>query len=350
MSAVYNPNGQTFATLEDQYNIRIKDALKQYKSKFHIKFQKFDYEQQIYLSPDAKTLAILILDIPIHLWDVNKDRRMKTFIGHLVKNRVNHTQTRLYPQLQYDSVAFSPDGKHLANGSLNGKIRLWNLNNGKLIRSLSDQYGFVTSLTFSTDGKLLASGSDDGSILVWNIETGKNEPFLAERMRGISCVSFSSDSKMLVGGSINGDIYLFDVEKRDTIKPFTGRIAEISHLMFSPDDSKIASIGWDGTVRTWDVETGKQIKTLAVPVSINTNDYWKEILFLDNGDLIAINSEYDFIHLWNVNTGEYVKMLMGHASHLRSLSVSAKSKTLASHSADGTILLWDLNYVFNTIH
>ena len=343
----HSPDGQTYATAEDEYNIRIRDKRSRNLTKKIIKFPKFVYGQRIFLSPDGQTLATLNKDAPIRLWDCNTGSLKRTLVGHLVKSRQNRIQTRFNPPPQFDSVTFSPDGDILANGSVDGTIRLWNVNGGKLLNILFDHYGIVTSLNFSPDGKLLASGSYDGSILIWDLQSGKPEPFIAERMNSISCVSFSHNGSMLVGGGVNGDIFLFDVETRNTVKTFVGHISEISRMMFSPDDSKIASIGWDGTIRLWDIETGNLIKTLSVPISVHSNEYWKEMLFLDNGDLIAINTEFDFIHLWNVNAGEYIRMLMGHASHLRSLSVSADGKTLASHSGDGTILLWDLNSIIN---
>lgn len=347
----YSPNGQTLATVVDEYNIMIKDKRTQNLSKFYIKFPKFKYHQNIYLSPDGQTLATLNSNSPIHLWDIETGKLKRTLVGYLAKSNPNRIQTRYNPSSQIDSVTFSPDGKVLANGSLNGEIRLWDINSGKIIRKFTEQFGFIKSLSFSPDGRFLASGSDDGSILVWDIETGKHEPFLAERMQLISCVSFSHDGRMLVGGSVYGDIYLFDVETRDTIKTFTGHIAEIYDLMFSPDNSQIASVGWDGTVRLWDIETRKQIKCISAPISVHFWGYWREILFTENGILFAINNDYgDFIHLWNVNTGEYLQVLMGHASHLRSYSVNANKKTLASYSADGTILLWDLSSKINAIH
>lgn len=341
----YSPDEKTSATAEDEYNIRINDTQKQKLSKFNIKFPAFKYGQKIYLSHDAKTLATLFIDSPILLWDVYTDKVKKTLTGHIVKKSHIPINTRYQPPMQVDSVVFSPDGKTLANGSLDGTIHLWDTSSGKLKRTLKDQFGFIKSLTFSPDGKLLASGSDDGSILIWDTETGKHEAFLAERVHSISCVSFGRNGSILVGGSSNGDIHLFDVVTGNPTKTFTGHIGEISHLMFSPDGSKIASVCWDGSVRLWDIETGKQIKTLSLPISIHFRDYWREIFFTDDGNLLAMNSEFDFIHIWNVTTGQYKQMLMGHASHLVSFSVSGDGKTLASYSADGTVLLWDLKSI-----
>ena len=57
------------------------------------------------------------------------------------------------------SVAFSPNGQTLASGSQDRTIRLWNPNNGNLVRTLTGHRDAVNSVAFSPDGRTLASGS-----------------------------------------------------------------------------------------------------------------------------------------------------------------------------------------------
>ncbi len=139
----YSPDGRTSATTEDEYNIRINNTGKQNLLKFHIEFREFNYGQNIHLSHDAKTLAILYHDSPIQLWDVNTAQLKKTLTGHIVKHSHIAVNTRYQPSSLLESIAFSPDAKILANGSLEGKIRLWNIDSGKLIKTLRGQFGFI---------------------------------------------------------------------------------------------------------------------------------------------------------------------------------------------------------------
>jgi WD40 repeat protein len=71
------------------------------------------------------------------------------------------------------SVAFSPDGEVLASASLDGTLRLWNVQTGQFIRSLKGHKGYVYSVAFSPDGGVLASASGDGTLRLWNVQTGQ---------------------------------------------------------------------------------------------------------------------------------------------------------------------------------
>ena len=51
------------------------------------------------------------------------------------------------------------------------------------------------------------------------------------------------------------------------------------------------------------------------------------------------------VRLWDVTTGELKETLTGHSNLVFSVSFSSDGKTLASASADGTVLLWDMESI-----
>ena len=67
-----------------------------------------------------------------------------------------------------NSVAFSPDGQLLASG-LWKMVRLWRVEDGKLLRSFEGHKKLVNSVAFAPDGALLASGSDDKTVQLWGL-------------------------------------------------------------------------------------------------------------------------------------------------------------------------------------
>ena len=128
------------------------------------------------------------------------------------------------------SLIFSPGGKFLARGSMDGAVRIWEMASGKQLHTLTGHRGSVESLSFSPDGQLLASGSEDGSVRLWDVSSGEGLRTIAAHSGWVRSVTFSSDGHLLASCSDDGTIKIWRVtgaEPRNdfralgTLYPFT---------------------------------------------------------------------------------------------------------------------------------
>lgn len=66
-------------------------------------------------------------------------------------------------------VAVSHNGKFLASGGTDNRVRLWEMATGALVCDGVGHPARVNALKFAPDDKQIVSVGDDGCIFVWNV-------------------------------------------------------------------------------------------------------------------------------------------------------------------------------------
>jgi WD40 repeat protein len=113
-------------------------------------------------------------------------------------------------------LAFSPNGKRLAaiqGGGL--RLTLWDLTNSKVLRRCKLADFVALDIAFSPDGRLLASGGLDGSVCFWETDTGKLlERVREEEKRAVYAVAFSPDGRWFAVGDDRGKVRIWRLGKK----------------------------------------------------------------------------------------------------------------------------------------
>ncbi|MDE0469892.1 MAG: T9SS type A sorting domain-containing protein [Candidatus Poribacteria bacterium] len=269
---------------------------------------------------NSNRLAIGRSDGTIQVWDTSTRTLQYTLD--------DHTDSIL-------SLTFSPNGSTLASGSADNTVRLWDASTGRLRRTLTKHTDFVTSLAFSTDGGVLASGSVDGTIRLWNPDTGQQQNALTGYAVPVLSLAFSPTGKVLATGRSDTAIRLWNLSTGKLQYTLRGHTDLVLSLAFSADGSRLASGGADGTLRLWNTSTGLPRKTLT-----EHTDWVNSVAF---GPATLASGSFDkTIYLWDADTGNLQHTLTAHTGSVESLAFSPDGSVLASGSADGSVLLWEL--------
>jgi WD40 repeat protein len=92
----------------------------------------------------------------LRIWDAKTGVHLATLKGHL---------NTVY------SVAFSPDGSHIASGSHDQTVRIWDTKTGVHLTTLNGHSDRVYSVAFSPDGSRIV-GFNEKTTRIWDAKTG----------------------------------------------------------------------------------------------------------------------------------------------------------------------------------
>jgi len=96
------------------------------------------------------------------------------------------------------------------SGSLDTRIKVWDLTTGKEIHTLEGHTGWVKSLKISSDSNILFSASYK-AIKIWDLITGKAITTLNGHTSSIDSISISPDGQTLVSGGEDRAIQIWGV-------------------------------------------------------------------------------------------------------------------------------------------
>ena len=273
-------------------------------------------------------------------------------------------------------IAASPDGSKLVSSSNDDTVRLWDLTTGKEIYRVPGHgsRGGRRLVCCSPDGQRFCSFGGDMFLRTWDVRTGK--ALLEHKIRptgvnipeddtdnnpifeffSINHAAFSSDAFLLALAFKNH--HVFSSETGKELLEIDNPGSHVTGLAISPDKRFLLSAAWgkpmevqlpDGRTRSttenqnfihlWDLGTGQLVRPIVLP-NVNIGP----AAFSPDGQRFAVSMSKpsDQIIIFDTATSRQLQLIEEIPARVRALCFGREGKTIVAGLADSTALVWDV--------
>ncbi|MFM9943596.1 MAG: caspase family protein [Bacteroidia bacterium] len=232
-------------------------------------------------------------------------------------------------------VDFSSDGKYIMTAGNDQMIKLWQVNNGMLVRTFRGHKGMVYDAKLSADGKYIYSCSwDDKRFLKWDIATGKILKTRINFKSPATAFSLSSDGKSIAIVCDEGVLILRSsdfglIKKIAIIEPVfvqfssDNRLIYIANKEYQKEKFIVYDIGHN--------EVSKEFKTIYGP-----NSMW-----VANEKVVLTN--YKEIVCFDIDTKEKIYSLGLDSIKISTSTISNNGKKITVGLENGKIMIVHLD-------
>jgi len=210
--------------------------------------QQFAFHSAPALDVDWKSeesFASCSIDKQIHVCQLNKDRPIKSFQGHT--NEVN-------------AIKWDPQGKFLASCS-DMTLKVWTMDRDGCVHDLQAHQKEIYTIKWSPTGPgtnnpnmnlVLASASFDSTVRLWDVERGSCVHTLTRHKEPVYSVAFSPDGKFFASGSFDKCVHIWSTQTGQLIHSYKGT-GGIFEVCWNSRGDKVGASASDGTVFVLDL-------------------------------------------------------------------------------------------------
>ncbi|GBC02923.1 hypothetical protein RclHR1_00490009 [Rhizophagus clarus] len=288
------------------------------------------------------------------LWNCDTGEQLSELLGHTDS---------------VTSTLFSKDGQYVASGGMDGKVKVWKVENRELILSLEGPdeivwldwhpkgnillagandstiwmwQGHSSSVTagqFTPDGKKIVSGSEDTSLIVWDPKTansifkisGEDARFHKE---GITCLAVNQESTLVLSGSTDASAKLLNLTNGSILGSFEDHTESIETIGFSNVLPLAATGSVDAKLNIWDVTTMRLRQTC------NHDDAIVKLQWHNDSPLLTTCSADRTVRVWDGRTGNCEKIFHGHQNTILGFTISKDGKKIVTAGDDHVCLVY----------
>ena len=235
-----------------------------------------------------------------------------------------------------EHIAISDDGKWLATAALDSTVKMFDLDNDSLYSEIKISTPHINSIDINSSGTYMSVTFLDS--------------FFNYKIYDDTIIDwYGSDQELNYYGIGDGDtvfFYLYDKHLfyvQDASGNFLVSLdygEPVEKPVLSPGNKYYAFISNDDSLKLFETATGNTFTPF-----VHNHESITALAFSPGNEFLYIGHGTGYINTRNLETETWGTQLVGHNDAVRSLSYYNEKNILASSGNDGTIALWDLNYM-----
>lgn len=323
--------------------------------------------KEIFTSPKQRKLVTDVALSPNNKWLVvggysDSAEIFEIPSGKLVKKlAVNADQGSGYGI----SLKFSPDGKYLAIGEDNKVARVFETAQWNEIFTFKPEEGWCggcgTLVNFSPDSKKLIKLSHNSEAILYDLTNGKKIKSFGNEVDELSGIAIHPEGKKLLLAA-DKKVIEYDFSSGETISGFNfdESLGEVNKVIYHPDPNQILVAFGKNITNAYDLKSGKLTKSYAGlsnkldkgGLNYDPDNYresyiakyirLKNLLLLANNDKQFLTGKSGtHAVMWNIASGSPSKIFVGATKGIICFDMTKDGKYLVTGDGDGMAILWE---------
>lgn len=238
------------------------------------------------------------------------------------------------------SVGWAQRGTHLAVGTSNGKLQIWDASRCKRIRTMEGHRLRVGALAWTTS--LLSSGSRDKSILQRDIRAQEDYVSKLSGHKSEVCgLKWSYDNRELASGGNDNRLFVWNQHSTQPVLKYCEHTAAVKAIAWSPHLHGLLASGGgtaDRCIRFWNTTTNSHLSCMDTGSQV-CNLVWSKNV----NELVSTHGySQNQIIVWRYPTMSKLATLTGHSYRVLYLAISPDGQTIVTGAGDETLRFWNV--------
>ncbi|MFO0904335.1 MAG: hypothetical protein U0939_15130 [Pirellulales bacterium] len=231
------------------------------------------------------------------------------------------------------TIVMAPNGQWFASGGHDQQVHLFQASDGKLLHTLREGPGKITSLAASADSTHIIAGGEQGQLRVWRTTDGQPVAALAGAPGPLRALAAHPREARFATAGSEAIVRLWSLPTPNGV--YGGTQSPALRSLVSPDGKTLWTLHADRAARSWQTHDGKQLKTIG-----NLPENPTVFALSADQQTILVGDAAGAISAYSLSNGAFLHKWGAHQGPVAALVREPNGPALLSAGADGVVKIW----------